>query len=406
MRSQRNSRRSYGTGSLQIRGTRWYGQWWIGGRQVRRVIGPKRQPGSREGLTRTQAERELRRVMQEVRQAPAQGRVTVGEAGERYLRHLEAMGRKKSTRMDYESYFRVHLRPWFGNTALERVKREDVENFMAAKAGEGLRPKSVLNFVGLLHGIFAFAEKRGWAAGNPVKLVDKPRADDGNAEIRFLDQVELDALVDSVPDDDLGHVERVMYLTAAMTGLRQGELLALRWRDVDWSAGRIRVRRNFVRGEYGTPKSRRSSRSVPLADRVGGELDRHFQRSRYQADDDLVFAHPETGKPIDRSKLLKRFKAALRRGGVRQVRFHDLRHTFGTRMAAAGVAMRTLQEFMGHRDFATTLRYADYAPNPADLELVQKAFGTKFGTKLNASRSETGSLPVREQPTSDLDGTA
>jgi len=86
-----------------------------------------------------------------------------------------------------------------------------------------------------------------------------------------------------VADDRLGWVERVMYLTAAMTGMRQGELFALRWRDVDWSAGRIRVRRNYVRGEFGAPKSKRSARSVPLASRVAGELELLFQDSQYWA---------------------------------------------------------------------------------------------------------------------------
>jgi integrase len=165
-----------------------------------------------------------------------------------------------------------------------------------------------------------------------------------------------------------------MYLTAAMTGMRQGELLALGWRDVDWTAQRIRVRRNFVRGEFGTPKSKRASRSVPLASRVAGELDRLYQASPHKADDDLAFAHPATGKPIDRSKLLKRYKAALRRAGVREVRFHDLRHTFGTRMAAQGVPMRALQEMLGHRDFKTTLIYADYAPSAHEAEWVEGAF--------------------------------
>lgn len=70
------------------------------------------------------------------------------------------------------------------------------------------------------------------------------------------------------PDDPLSRVERGLYLTAAMTGMRQGELLALRWMDVDWTAHRVRVRRNFVRGRFGTPKSKRSSRSIPLADDV------------------------------------------------------------------------------------------------------------------------------------------
>src|SRR5919201_4459221 len=83
-----------------------------------------------------------------------------------------------------------------------------------------------------------------------------------------------------------------------------------RWRDVDWLAQRVRVRQNYVRGKFGTPKTKRSTRSMPLPDRLAGELDLLSQCTR--ADDDLVFAHPETGKPIDRSRLLKRYKAALK----------------------------------------------------------------------------------------------
>lgn len=152
-------------------------------------------------------------------------------------------------------------------------------------------------------------------------------------------------------------------------------MLALRWTDIDWPAQRIRVRRSFVRGEFGTPKSKRSTRSVPLADRIRAELEALFQASAYTSDEDLVFGHPHTGHPLDRSLLLKRFKRALRRAGVREVRFHDLRHTFGTRMAAAGVPIRTLQEWMGHRDYKTTLIYADYAPAANEAELVNAAFG-------------------------------
>lgn len=107
---------------------------------------------------------------------------------------------------------------------------------------------------------------------------------------------------------------------------------------------------------------------------VARELELLFQSSAYQSDEDLVFAHPDTGKPMNRSRLLKRFKAALKRAGVREVRFHDLRHIFGTRMAAAGVPLRMLQEWMGHRDFKTTLIYADYAPAANEADLVNAAF--------------------------------
>jgi integrase len=209
---------------------------------------------------------------------------------------------------------------------------------------------------------------------NPVKRVAKPAVAETDPDIHFLETEEIEALLRAVPDDALGRVERVMYLTPAMTGMRQGELFALRWRDIDWAARRIRVRRNYVRGHYGTPKSKRSTRSVPLATRVATELELLFQDSERHSDDDLVFAHPATGNPIDRSKLLKRFKAALRAAEIREVRFHDLRHTFGTRMAAQGVPMRVLQELMGHRDFKTTLIYADYAPSEREAEWVEQAF--------------------------------
>ena len=151
--------------------------------------------------------------------------------------------------------------------------------------------------------------------------------------IRFLQPEELEAVVRAVPQDELGVIERPLYLTAAMTGLRQGELLGLRWLDVDWRAGRIRVAESYTRGAFDSPKSHRG-RSVPLADRLAGELERHFQGSRWRGERDLVFAHPLTGHVLDASKIRKRFRRTLMRAGVHEITFHELRHTFGTQMAA------------------------------------------------------------------------
>jgi integrase len=153
-------------------------------------------------------------------------------------------------------------------------------------------------------------------------------------------------VVRAVPDDLLGAVERPLYLTAAMTGLRQGELIGLRWLDVDWPASRIRVAESFTRGAFDSPKSHRG-RSVPMADRLAAELERHFQRSRWRSENDLVFAHPVTGHVLDASKLRNRFGSALARAGVCEITFHELRHTFGTRMAAAGAPLRAIQEWIG-----------------------------------------------------------
>jgi integrase len=176
--------------------------------------------------------------------------------------------------------------------------------------------------------------------------------------------------------DVLGPVLRVLVLTAAMTGLRQSELLGLRWCDVDWVAQRIRVRNAFVRGEHSSEgKSDLSARrSVPMADRLAGELDRYSRRTEYRGDGHLVFAHPQTGRPLDRSKVTKRFKAACVGAGVRPVKFHDLRHTFATRLAAAGQPLRVIQEFLGHADSKTTQIYAHYAPAEQEVEMVNDAF--------------------------------
>jgi integrase len=376
-------RRPRGTGSLLIQRDSegreyWYGKWRSGTTQVKRRIGPKRTPSRADGLTRSLAEAELRRMIGAIGPAAARAeRITVEEAGELLVLRVRAKGRKRATVETYESCVRVQLVPFFGKRTLDKIGRREIEQFMVHMARTGRSPKTTLNALGILHSIFEYARREGWVAGNPCTLVDKPRADTTDPDIRYLDREEVEALVRSVPDDDLGRVERRMYLTAAMTGMRQGELLALRWRDVDWPARRVRVRRNFVRGEFGTPKSKRSSRSVPLADRVAGELAQLHQETLHGRDDDLVFAHPHTGRPIDRSKLVKRFKAALKRGEVREIRFHDLRHTFGTRMAAQGVPMRALQEMLGHRDFKTTLIYADYAPSTREAEWVEAAFAAE-----------------------------
>lgn len=161
-----------------------------------------------------------------------------------------------------------------------------------------------------------------------------------------------------------------------MTGLRQGELLGLRWRDVDFKASRVRVVSPYVRGEFADPKSVGSARSVPMADRVAAALTEWREKTLFRQASDLVFAHPDTGKPLDRSKLVRRFAQAVKRAEVNTVTFHELRHTFGTRMAAAGVPMRTIQQWMGHADIKTTQIYAHYQPTAHEVDTVNQAFAS------------------------------
>ncbi len=409
--SETKSKRTYGSGSVIVHRGSWYGRWRVGGRYVKRKLGAIREPGSREGLTRKQAEMALRRQMTEVRVVAPEERMTVQEAGERYLHHIEHVKhRKPSTVQDYRIILNKHLVPHFGSKSIDRVDPRDVASYITAKSRPkykgGLSRKTIVNHLNFAHGLFAFALRRGWCTSNPVAATDRPEAEHVDADIRFLDLAELEALVASaakratdIPEGDgepdvRGYTDHVLYLTAAMTGMRLGELVALRWRDVDTAASVIRVRRNYTRGNLGTPKSRRSSRALPMAGRLGGELEHHFKRSLYQGDGDLVFCHPQTGDPYDASQICIRFYSAMNAAGMGDrcgrgggITFHSLRHTFGTRMAAAGVPMRTLQEWMGHRNLATTEIYADFAPDPA--------FGAAF------AETEFTLRPAREARTGE-----
>jgi integrase len=373
-------RRGYGTGSLLAQPRAdgrevWYGRWYVGDKRVNRRIGLRRRRAGGSGLSRAQAEVELRAMMVRERPPPAGAEVPFSAAAELMLRELEELDRKPATLDNYRSILRVYLLPRFGAIPVDQVTTREVEALAAQMLRDGKAAQTRAHVLKLLSQVFNFAERCGWRAGNPCERVRWPRVRE-TADIRFLDHEELEALLAAVDvtAKPFGSTDRAIFLTAAMTGLRQGELLALRWRDVDWMTKRIRVRRNYVRGHWGTPKSRSGERSVPLCSRVAKELKRHLRCTRFTSDENLVFAHPHTGEVLDHGSLGRRFKAALQAGGVRRIRFHDLRHTFGTRMAAAGVPMRALQEWMGHRDFRTTLIYADYEPGEDESKLVDEAF--------------------------------
>ncbi len=147
---------------------------------MKRKLGPKRRPGTSDGLTRTQAERELRRRIDRDAVVAGPQRRTVAEAGATYVEHLEhVMERKRTTIQDYRGYLRRHLGPFFGERTLDRIDAALVTAYLLAKRREGLHSKTVQNHLNFLNGQFRFAVKRSWAAANPVALI-APRAGPAN----------------------------------------------------------------------------------------------------------------------------------------------------------------------------------------------------------------------------------
>ena len=316
------------------------------------------------------------RELDSPRAAPDAERVTMEEAGAEFCQRLELKGRRKSHRLTVASDLRNHIAPFFAGKTLDRITPDGHRALHRGEAQDArdqddpqprqhdaldLRPRAA-------QGLVPDATRSSSPTGRRCKKTE--------TRIQFLDQAELEQLLAApYPDDAFGRIEPTLYLTAAMTGLRQGELLGLRWRDVDFEARKVRVVSPYVRGEFGDPKSAGSGRSVPMAERVARRARASCASAPcYARDRDLVFCHPETGKPLDRSKLIRRFKQAIDRAGVHRITFHELRHTFGTRMAAAGTPMRTLQHWMGHADSKTTQIYAHYQPSDQEADAVDRAF--------------------------------
>ena len=167
-------KRSYGSASLFPVGESWYGKWRVGKRQVKRKVGRIRQPGSRDGLTKTQAEAQLRRLMREVKPTP-QERLMLREVGDAYIAFLrDVQERKPSTIQDYEGILRK-ADAGLPKKTVDKLTTSDIESYAASMRDSGRKPKTIADHLIFLHGVFAFAVKRGWSPANPVEAAERPK---------------------------------------------------------------------------------------------------------------------------------------------------------------------------------------------------------------------------------------
>jgi integrase len=379
---------------MRARGPVWYAKYRLpDGRQVQKKLGPAWTERGRPPagyFTKRTAEAWLIDVLAQARQGTLPGLVRTGatfaDAAAEWLRYIEEeRGRKASTLADYRSVVNAHLLPAFGEERLERIDAEMIEGWLSSQLRDGeLSRRSLQKMIVLLNGIFKRARKVWRIPHNPVADVERltvPKRTD----VTFYSPEEVHALTRFASSEQ----DSAIFLTAALTGLRMGELLALRWRDVDFAAQALRVTASYTAGKLGTPKSG-LGRVVPLMDEVAGVLARIGERDRWTGPDDLVFSG-ESGEPLDGSALRRRFKRARDAAGLRPLRFHDLRHTFGS-VAIRTADPRELQEWMGHSDFSTTQIYMHYKPRADAARRLSAAFHVPTEEDLAALPAEPEEL--------------
>ncbi len=336
------------------RGPVWYAKYRLpSGRQVQKKIGPAWAQRGRPAagyFTKRTADDWLRGVLDEARRGTLPGMVrtgvTLSDAAAEWLRYCEhERAVKVSTLTEYRHASDRIIRD-LGHHMIEDVTPEMLERWKGTLA---LSNRSVAKYLVILLGIFKRAMKVWGLPRNPAADVERPRQRVSD-DLEAFSPEEIWALVRAAGSDQ----DAAVFLTAAFTGLRMGELLALQWRDVDFAGDAIRVRRSYnIHGGIGTPKSGKV-RSVPMVPDVAGALARLSERDEFIGDDELVFPN-EFGRFMDASSLRDRYKASLARAGLRRLRFHDLRHTFGT-LAVRRAEVPAVQAWMGHSDIQTTMR--------------------------------------------------
>jgi integrase len=288
-------------------------------------------------------------------------RLAFATAAAEWLRHVEHdRARKPTTIRGYQSLLRTHLLPEFGCLPVTEITAQHIERWVwQIDCSAATRAKIIV----CLSGIYRRARRVWGITYNPVEDVERPQLRT-TCEVNVYSPPEVLALVDTADNDQ----DRAILITAAFTGLRLGELVALRWRDVDLERRVVRVCGSWSGTELTLPKNGKV-RSVPLAPQVLAAM-RHL--SDEPAGDELVFPGAD-GDYLDRSALRRRYRRAQAAGGLRPLRFHDLRHTFATTMIAR-TSIRRVQEWMGHSDLHSTMRYLHYTPRDDDARLIAEAF--------------------------------
>jgi len=274
---------------------------------------------------------------------------------------------KPSTLSGYRSDVNAHLVPSFGAKAIEKITAEQIEDWRDALVDErGLSRRSVNRLLTVMGSILERTKKTHGLLANPVREVPKLRVRwDPNA-YDFFTPDEIQTLGAAAVSDQ----DRAVFLTAAFTGLRRGELVALRWGDIDFATEALHVASSYSLGTLTAPKSG-LVRTVPMARQVNQLLASH-RKTVPHGRADLAFPG-ERGEYLDGSAITRRYKKALEKAKLRKLRFHDLRHTFGT-IAIEQASIVQVQAWMGHADVQTTMKYLHHRSKAGDACLLSAAF--------------------------------
>lgn len=314
------------------------------------------------GQTRKEVQEKVTTVLRDIQQGLPVSieKQTVGQFLDHWLENTVKKSVRPRTYQGYEQVVRLHLKPQMGNVSLTKLSPQQVQACLNALESGGLGARTVAYTRTVLRTALSRAVKWGLIVRNVAALVDPPRYK--AKEIKTLNLDEIQKFLKLIKGNKL----EALYLTALMLGLRQGEVLGLRWEDIDFNARTLTIKfamqRINKKLQLVEPKTEKSRRTLPLPDLLAATLKTH---RKYQLADkllagkqwnetNLVFT-TNTGSPFDGSTIVHRLQKLLVDNGLPKYRFHDLRHSCASLLLSQGLPARTIMEILGHSQINLTL---------------------------------------------------
>jgi len=357
--------------------TRGSNQWWVfvahNGRRTSRKVGTRQ--AAREVAKKIQAKLTLGEAFLQEKKPPVP---TLSSYYERFKSRYMKTAIKESSFVVYESAFRVQTLPELGALRLDQIDRERMEDFIAVLTEKDLAKDYIRLILGSLQTLMSNAIEKGIIANNPVRGLSKlyRQAPVRHAEIEPLSEEESLLFLKTALQWEPEHYP--LFLTSFHTGLRSGEAIGLQWQDIDWNGKFLSLRRQVVMAKVTTLKTKSSRRRVDLSDDLLKTLATLKKKRQEEAlkrgsneISEWVWAN-EKGQRIDIGNIkANSFKRVLRKAGLRDIRYHDLRHTFASQLLCNGANILYVSQQLGHANPQVTMRiYSHWIPNDSQRKVV------------------------------------
>jgi len=285
---------------------------------------------------------------------------------------------KSTTLLQYRQIVDLHITPILGDIKINELRPAEIQAFYNNKVEKGTGVRTVRLIHSVLHCALNHALRLGVIYRNPSDAVYKPKAK--KKEMQVLDENQVRSFLIAA----IGNRFEALFKLAITTGLRQGEILGLKWSDLDWSKNQLNIQRQVQRVPgrglvFSDPKTAAGRRMILLGQDTILSLKQHFKRQSIEKefmgekwqDNDLIFPS-SIGSPLDQSNLNRDYKYLLGKANLPNIRFHDLRHTAASLMLKQGVSVKVVQERLGHSDAAMTLNVYSHVIPGMQEEAAQK----------------------------------